>query len=90
VYQNATRELFGVGNGSENKACFWIISPLKASKWSQTTFCILSMSCLASLKDFAPFYGNCEEELPEKLVGQLSVNFEQINIFSATGAFLLP
>ena len=36
-----TRELFGVGNGCENKA------------WSQITFRILTMSCLASLKDFA-------------------------------------
>ena len=44
-----TRELFGVRNRSENKACFWIISPLKASKWSQITFCILSnvLSCIS-------------------------------------------
>ena len=27
-----TGTLFGVRNGSENKACLWIISPLKASK----------------------------------------------------------
>ena len=53
AYFKTTRELFGVRNGSENKACFWIIPPLKASKWSQITFCILTMSCLSSLKDFA-------------------------------------
>ena len=34
---------------AKNKACFWIISPLKASKWSETTFCILSnnLSCIS-------------------------------------------
>ena len=32
AYIKTTRELFRVRNGSENKACFWIISPLKASK----------------------------------------------------------
>ena len=53
AYTKTTPELFGVRNVSENKACFSIISPLKGSKWSQITFCILTMSCLASLKDFA-------------------------------------
>ena len=49
VYIKTTRELFGVRNGSENKACFWITLPLKASKWSQITFCILSnvLSCIS-------------------------------------------
>ena len=49
IYFKTTRKLFGVRNGSENKACFWIISPLKASKWSQITFCILSnvLSCIS-------------------------------------------
>ena len=48
-YIKTMRELFGFQNGSENKACFWIISPLKASKWSQITFCILSnvLSCIS-------------------------------------------
>ena len=49
VYIKTTHELFGVRNGSENKACFWVISPLKASKWPQITFCILSnvLSCIS-------------------------------------------
>ena len=29
-------------HGNENKAGIWIISPLKASKWSQITLCILT------------------------------------------------
>ena len=45
AYIKTTRELFGVRNGSENKACFWIISPLKACKWSQITS--VSLQCPA-------------------------------------------
>ena len=49
VYIKTTRELFGVQKRSENKACFWITLPLKASKWSQIIFCILSnvLSCIS-------------------------------------------
>ena len=51
--QRVNYSVLETDRGSVNKACLWIISPLKASKWSQITFCILTMPCLASLKDFA-------------------------------------
>ena len=54
AYIKTTRELFAVRNRSENKAGFWIISHLKASKWSQITLCILSnvLSCISERFSF--------------------------------------
>ena len=55
-----------VRHGNWNKACFWIISALKASKWSQITLCVIT-NILTSISE--RFCCNFEQKnIPPRLV----------------------